>query len=85
METVVAQHSLVEKVEIALNQIRPYLKSDGGDVRILEITEDKILRLELLGACGSCSMSAMTFRGGIEDTVRREVPEILKVIAINVN
>jgi Fe-S cluster biogenesis protein NfuA len=84
METVVA-HSLEEKVEIALNQIRPYLKSDGGDVRILEITDDKTLRLELLGACGSCSMSAMTFRGGIEDTIRREVPEILKVIAINVN
>jgi Fe-S cluster biogenesis protein NfuA len=84
METVIA-HSLEEKVEIALNQIRPYLKSDGGDVRILEITDDKTLRLELLGACGSCSMSAMTFRGGIEDTIRREVPEILKVIAINVN
>lgn len=84
MEPVI-EYSLVEKVENALNQIRPYLKSDGGDVRILEITEDKTLRLELLGACGSCSMSAMTFRGGIEDTVRREVPEILKVIAINVN
>ena len=84
METGVA-HSLEEKVEIALNQIRPYLKSDGGDVRIIEITDDKTLRLELLGACGSCSMSAMTFRGGIEDTIRREVPEILKVIAINVN
>lgn len=84
MENVLA-HSLEEKVQNALNQIRPYLKSDGGDVRILEITEDKTLRLELLGACGSCSMSAMTFRGGIEDTIRREVPEILKVIAINVN
>jgi Fe-S cluster biogenesis protein NfuA len=84
METVV-EHSLVEKVEMALNQIRPYLKSDGGDVRILEISDDKTLRLELLGACGSCSMSAMTFRGGIEDTIRREVPEILKVIAVNVN
>jgi Fe-S cluster biogenesis protein NfuA len=84
METVV-EHTLFEKVEMALNQIRPYLKSDGGDVRILEISDDKILRLELLGACGSCSMSAMTFRGGIEDTIRREVPEILKVIAVNVN
>ena len=84
METTEA-HSLIEKVEIALNQIRPYLKSDGGDVRVLEITEDKTLRLELLGACGSCSMSAMTFRGGIEETIRRDVPEILKVIAINVN
>ena len=84
METIV-EHSLEEKVENALNKIRPYLKSDGGDVRILEITDDKTLRLELLGACGSCSMSAMTFRGGIEETIRRDVPEILKVIAINVN
>jgi Fe-S cluster biogenesis protein NfuA len=84
METLLA-HSLEEKAEIALDQIRPYLKSDGGDVRILEITDDKILRLEFLGACGSCSMSAMTFRGGIEDTIRREVPEILKVVVINVN
>jgi Fe-S cluster biogenesis protein NfuA len=84
METVV-EHTLIEKVEMALNQIRPYLKSDGGDVRILEISDDKTLRLELLGACGSCSMSAMTFRGGIEETIRREVPEILKVIAVNVN
>ena len=79
------EYSLEEKVEIALNKIRPYLKSDGGDVRVLEITDDKTLRLELLGACGSCSMSAMTFRGGIEETIRRDVPEILKVIAINVN
>ena len=79
------EYSLEEKVENALDKIRPYLKSDGGDVRILEISEDKTLRLELLGACGSCSMSAMTFRGGIEETIRRDVPEILKVIAINVN
>ena len=79
------EYSLEEKVEIALNKIRPYLKSDGGDVRVLEITDDKTLRLELLGACGSCSMSAMTFRGGIEETILRDVPEILKVIAINVN
>ena len=84
METIV-ESSLEEKVENALNKIRPYLKSDGGDVRILEITDDKTLHLELLGACSSCSMSAMTFRGGIEETIRRDVPEILKVIAINVN
>ena len=84
MEAIV-EYSLEEKVEIALNKIRPYLKSDGGDVRVLEITDDKTLRLELLGACGSCSMSAMTFRGGIEETILRDVPEILKVIAINVN
>lgn len=84
METIV-EHPLQGKIEIALDKIRPYLIADGGNVRILEITDDHTLRLELLGACGSCSMSAMTFRGGIEDTIRREVPEILRVEAANIN
>ncbi|MES2519052.1 MAG: NifU family protein [Bacteroidota bacterium] len=79
------EHPLQEKVETALDKIRPYLKADGGNVRVLEITEEHTLRLELTGACGSCSMSAMTFKGGIEDTIRRDVPEILRVEAINVN
>ncbi len=74
---------LIQKVNSALNTIRPYLKTDGGDVRIVEITEDKIVRLELLGACSSCSMSAMTMKTGIEETIKREVPEITKVEAVN--
>lgn len=79
------EHPLQEKIEIALDKIRPYLIADGGNVRVLEITDENTLRLELVGACGSCSMSAMTFKGGIEDTIRREVPEILKVEASNIN
>lgn len=72
-----------ERVEVALDSIRPYLEADGGDVKILEITEDNIVKLELMGACGSCPMSAMTFKGGIEEAIRREVPEVKKVEAIN--
>jgi Fe-S cluster biogenesis protein NfuA len=82
METLV-EISLSEKVENALNKIRPYLIADGGNVRVLEITEDKTLRLELIGACSACSMSAMTFKGGIEETVLREVSEIIKVESVN--
>ncbi len=72
------------QVEEALKQIRPYLEADGGNVSLVEVTPDKIVRLELHGACKSCSMSMMTMKAGIEETIRRSVPEILSVEAINV-
>lgn len=71
------------RIEKALDQIRPYLEADGGNVKVLEITEDMVLKLELLGACGSCSMSTMTMKAGIEQAIKREVPEIQSVIAVN--
>lgn len=74
---------LQEKVEKALDTIRPYLAADGGNVKILEITEQGVLKLELLGSCESCPMSAMTMKAGIEESVRREVPEITLVEAVN--
>ncbi len=74
---------LYDAVELALGGIRPYLEADGGDVKVLEITDDNVVRLELLGACGSCPMSAMTFKGGIEEAIRRQVPQILGVEAVN--
>ncbi|MBP6385493.1 MAG: NifU family protein [Pseudarcicella sp.] len=79
----ILEHPLLGKIESALNQIRPYLASDGGNVQVVAISEDNVLEIELLGACSSCSMSAMTFKAGIEETIRREVPEIVKVIAVN--
>ena len=79
MQEEIAINSLNEKIEEALNKIRPYLEADGGNVQVIELTEDLILRVKFMGACSSCSMSAMTFKGGIEDTIQREVPEIVKV------
>lgn len=76
---------LVSRVEEALQQIRPYLEADGGNVSLLEVTEDNVVRLELLGACKSCSMSMMTMKAGIEETIRRSVPEISAVEAINLS
>ena len=72
------------RVESALDQIRPYLEADGGNVKVLEVTEDMVLKLELLGACGSCPMSTMTLKAGVEQSVLRAVPEIKSVEAVNV-
>ncbi len=83
METVVNNDQLIIKIERALDTMRPYLAADGGNVKILEVTEDKTVRLELVGSCGSCPMSAMTFKGGLEEAILRAVPEITKVEAVN--
>jgi Fe-S cluster biogenesis protein NfuA len=76
--------ALVERVESALDNIRPYLEADGGNVKVLEVTADNVVLLELLGACGSCPMSTMTLKAGVEDAIKRAVPEITAVQAINV-
>lgn len=79
------QKDLIGKVEKALDNIRPYLEADGGNVKVLDITEDYVVQLELLGACGSCPMSEMTLKAGVEEAVKKAVPEITKVEAVNVN
>jgi Fe-S cluster biogenesis protein NfuA len=75
---------IIQRVEEALNNIRPYLEADGGNVKLLEITEDKVVMLELEGNCVSCPMSSMTMKAGVEDAIRRAVPEISKVMAVNI-
>jgi len=74
---------LLKRVEIALDTIRPYLETDGGNVSIEEITPENIVRLRLLGSCGSCPMSIMTLKAGIEQAIKRAVPEIMGVEAVN--
>ena len=75
---------LIAKVEQALDNVRPYLIADGGNVKVLEITENNIVKLEFVGSCGSCPMSSMTFKAGLEEAILKNVPEILGVEAINV-
>lgn len=75
--------NLTEQVEQALESIRPYLLADGGDVAIEEITEDNVVKLKLLGNCGSCKMSFMTMKAGIEQAIMKSVPQITSVVAIN--
>ena len=75
---------LYAEVLAALDKIRPYLEADGGDVKIVDINDDNVVMIELLGACGSCPMSTMTLKAGVEEAVKREVPEIKSVEAINI-
>ncbi|TAE02312.1 MAG: NifU family protein, partial [Bacteroidetes bacterium] len=67
---------LLAKVNLALEVIKPYLAKDEGDLRVVEITADKIVKIELLGTCETCPMSAMTLKAGIEQAVLKAVPEI---------
>lgn len=71
-----------EKVESALNKIKPSLQADGGDVELVEVTDNGIVKLRLTGACGSCPMSQMTLKMGIERVIRTEVPEVKEVVAV---
>ena len=75
--------NLTEQVEQALETIRPYLVADGGDVAIEEITPENVVRLKLLGNCGSCKMSFMTMKSGIEQAIMKAVPQITSVVAVN--
>jgi Fe-S cluster biogenesis protein NfuA len=74
---------LFNRVEDALKTIRPYLEADGGDVELLEITAENIALVQLQGACSTCSMSHMTMKAGIEETIMRAVPEITAVQSKN--
>ena len=79
----IEKQSLLDRVDKALDDVRPHLKVDGGNVEVVDITDDMILQVKWLGSCQSCSMSAMTMRAGIEQTVKGQVPEIASVEAIN--
>ncbi|MBA4251007.1 MAG: hypothetical protein C0425_05560 [Chlorobiaceae bacterium] len=72
-----------ERVRKALENVRPYLKADGGDVELIEVTKDGIVKVKLIGACSSCPMSQMTLRAGVERALIREVPGIRRVEAVN--
>jgi Fe-S cluster biogenesis protein NfuA len=70
-----------EKIEIALQSIRPFLQRDGGDVEFVEVT-DNVVKVRLTGACETCAMSSMTLRAGIEESVKNAIPEITSVLAV---
>ena len=74
---------LENKVKNVLEQIRPYLQQDGGDLEFIEITDDNVVNVELQGACGSCPYSLVTLKGGVETAIKKAIPEIKSVEAIN--
>ncbi len=70
-------------IDKALDKIRPFLKQDGGDVELVEVTNDMVVKLELKGSCKSCLLNSFTFTNGIEDTIIKEVPYVKQVVTIN--
>ena len=83
MNHTTATEELLKKIEASLDSIRPYLKADGGDVRVNHISEDNVVKLEFVGACGNCTMSTMTFKAGVEAAIKRDVPEIKSIEVVN--
>ncbi len=71
-----------ERVQAALDKVRPYLQGDGGDVELVDITADGVVRVRLTGACKGCPMSQQTLKGGVERMVLKEVPEVKRVEAV---
>jgi Fe-S cluster biogenesis protein NfuA len=69
-------------VQGVIDRVRPFLQRDGGDVQLVDITEDNIVRVKLVGACGSCPMSTMTLKNGIEAELKNSIPEIKAVVAV---
>ena len=76
------QEELVQKIEGALDQIRPFLRDDEGDIKFIELTDDMVVKVMFLGACKSCSMNPSTLKGGVEEVIKKVIPNIKTVIAI---
>ncbi|MFA8301380.1 MAG: NifU family protein [Hyphomicrobiales bacterium] len=77
------KEELEKKIINVIEQVRPYLQQDGGDISFVEITDDLVVNVELQGACGSCPFSTMTLKNGVENAVKKAIPEIKSVEAIN--
>ncbi len=73
---------LLKRVKISLDKIRPYLQSDGGDIELIDLTHDYRVEVRLTGACAGCPFSIQTLKGGVEQALIKEVPEIVEVVAV---
>lgn len=76
------KQKLIRRINIEIDKIRPYLKADGGDVSLLDVTDDFVVHVLFSGACKGCPYSMMTLKAGIEETIKKEIPEIKEVIAV---
>ena len=77
------KEDLIHKVNSCIDQLRPFLLDDGGDMELFEITDDGVVKVRLLGACKDCSMNLMTLKAGLEEAVKKIAPEIKEVIAVD--
>jgi Fe-S cluster biogenesis protein NfuA len=73
---------VLDKINNALNKIRPYLEADGGDITLEEVTDEMVVKVKLHGACQGCPFSYQTLKAGVEQALRKEIPEIKELIAV---
>jgi len=79
---IITERKILDKIESALDEIRPYLEADGGNIDLVEVTDDLVVKVRLIGACSSCNVSMMTMKSGVEQAVKRVWPEVKEVIDI---
>lgn len=80
---IINDQNVIDKIEEALTQVRPYLESDGGDIRLIEVTDDFVVKVKLLGACSDCHVSVMTLKAGVEQAIKKVLPEVKEVVDID--
>ncbi len=80
---IITDENIVNKIEEALTQVRPYLESDGGDIRLVEVTDDYVVKVKLLGACSDCQVSVMTLKAGVEQAIKKVLPEVKEVVDVD--
>ncbi|MCA1919367.1 MAG: NifU family protein [Flavobacterium piscis] len=73
---------IIKKIEKSIEEVRPYLQADGGDIALVEVTPDFVVKVKLKGACGSCPFSLQTLKLGVEDKLKRDVPEVKEVVNV---
>ncbi len=77
------KEQLLAQIDTALNDIRPHLAVDGGNIEVVDITEDMTVQVRWLGNCEMCSMSTMTMKAGVEEAIKSRVPSVSKIVAVN--
>jgi len=80
---IITDKIIIDKIEFALQEIRPFLEDDGGDINFIELTDQWVVKVKLLGACSSCNISMMTLKNGVEVAIKRAVPEVKEVVEIS--
>jgi Fe-S cluster biogenesis protein NfuA len=80
---IITNKKIITKIENALTEIRPFLEGDGGDIHFVELTDDWVVKVKLVGACSSCNISMMTLKNGVEVVVKSAVPEVKEVVEVS--
>lgn len=78
---VAKRQDLEKRINETIEMVRPYLIADGGDIKFVELTDDMVVKVQLLGACGACPYSIQTLKNGVEQAVKKQIPEIKEVVS----